>query len=466
MKSFAFSNSALPRIALLALVVLASLAACEARAQALWVSLREHPLKSVEIVDTITPEGDTLFLTIEVPDTLRRKPYLRSDTSIFKPLAPAPFTVTFRPIDSKVEFKSQYTAEAFRDSMVARNPMTPRKLDIYDPLGLTPMERAQLEYSVAHPSEVLYTWDQIPDPDKDVREGLKKNNDELNASVLREIFRPDNVSVSRDDIRRKEVKAPGPWKVSGQENMQFSQLAVSNWVKGGENSVALLHDLRLKALYAKGRSQWESSLTNKIGLTYTSALKGRVSDDAFDFSSKYGFNAVNQWYYSFLTTFKTQLFRNYASSDIEKKSPKSKFLSPAYIQLIFGMDYKKDNLSLLLSPYTGIITAVSDTALVDQTKYGVAKDKRANFVNGFSITANWKKNLYYGIDYTTRMELFCEYFKKDGNKRFDWENIIDVQINRFLSTRFLFQIRYFDNESSKFQVKENFTIAFKYSFQR
>ena len=102
--------------------------------------------------------------------------------------------------------------------------------------------------------------------------------------------------------------------------------------------------------------------------------------------------------------------------------------------------------------------------MIDQTSYGISEDKKANFVNGFSITANWKKTIIYGIYYTPKLELFYEYFRKDGNKRFDWENIIDVQINRFLSTRFLVELRYFDNESDHFQVKENFSIAFKYSF--
>lgn len=434
-----------------------------AYAQSLWKTLRPFATKTVEVADSIFPSGDTLFLRLEVPDSTRRAPFLSAD-SLSRPLNTSSFILCYRPLKLHLDFKSQYTPEARRDSfLLAKDHPLGGVIDLSDHSGLSPLDRARLDYMMANPASVMHTWQELPDPTKDVREGRKLHNQESDHKELAKLFRPDD-----DLISGKLAEAPkekeSPWKLFGEENLQFSQLYVNNWIKGGENSAALLHDFRCKAIFEKGRSQWESSFTSKLGLTYTSTLRGRVSDDLFDLSSKYGFKAVNKWYYSFLGTFKTQLFRNYSSSDIEKENPKSKLLSPAYVQLIFGMDYKRENLSILLSPYTGIITLVADTAMIDQTSYGISENKKANFVNGFSITANWKKTIIYGIYYTTKLELFYEYFRKDGNKRFDWENIIDVQINRFLSTRFLVELRYFDNESDHFQVKENFSIAFKYSF--
>ena len=107
---------------------------------------------------------------------------------------------------------------------------------------------------------------------------------------------------------------------------------------------------------------------------------------------------------------------------------------------------------------------MTDTAKIDQTRYKIAENKKSNVINGFSITTNWKWKITREITYNTRMELFYQYQSKDGQKRFDWENIVDLRVNRFLSTRVLVQFRYFDNESAKFQVKENINIAFKYTF--
>lgn len=445
------------------IIFLLGLVRFSASAQSLWLSLRPFDTKTIEVADSVLPSGDTIYLRLQVPDSTRRATFQLSEASL-PPLNTAGFILCYRPLKLNLDFKSQYTPEARRDSflLASQHPWGAIP-DFMDPSGLSPIDKARLDYMVAHPASVVHTWEELPDPEKDVREGRKLYNKESSQTEIAKLFRPDDDLVA-DKIREMPKEAESPWKMSGEENMQFSQLYVNNWIKGGENSASLIHDFRWKAIYSQGRSQWETSFTSKLGLTYTSTLKGRVSDDLFDFSSKYGFNAINKWYYSFLTTFKTQLFRNYKSSDINKENPKSKLLSPAYIQLIFGMDYKREDLSILLSPYTGIITLVADTSMIDQTAYGISDGHKANFVNGFSITSSWKKRIVYGVYYTSKLELFYEYFRKDGDKRFDWENIVDVQINRFLSTRFLLELRYFDNESERFQIKENYSISFKYSF--
>lgn len=443
-------------------IFILALANLSASAQSLWMTLRPFATKTIEVADSVMPSGDTLFLRLQVPDSTRRAPLALPD-SLFQPLNTSGFMLTYRPTRLNLDFKSQYTPEARRDSflLATQHPLGDIP-NFRDPSGLTPMDKARLDYMMANPGQVVHTHSELPDLEKDVREGRKIDSNTDHTEIAK-LFRPDEDLVA-DKIQEKPKEKESPWKTSGEENLQFSQLFVHNWIKGGENNASLIHDFRWKAVYSQGRSQWETSFTSKLALTYTSTLKTRVSDDLFDLNSKYGFNAVNKWYYSFLTSFKTQLFRNYKSSDINKENPKSKLLSPAYIQFIFGMDYKKDNLSILLSPYTGIITLVADTSMIDPTSYGIDEGHKADFVNGFSVTANWKKKISYGVYYTTKLELFYEYFRKDGNKRFDWENIIDVQINRFLSTRFLIELRYYDNESDHFQIKENFSISFKYSF--
>lgn len=439
-------------------------AAVAAEGQSLWMTLRPYDTKIMEVADTILPGGDTLFLRIEQPDTTKLKDLLNEEEFRERRINKAGFMLNYRPIDAQFTFESQYTPKARRDTFLMRTKSLGVDYNFADPAGLDPIDRARMDIIFAHPELMRYTWNEIPDLLKDIREGRLLDSKENDNERLSKIFKPD-VAFIVDELKAKKVEEVSPWTLSGVENLQFSQLYVNNWIKGGENSASLLHDFRWKALFVKDRSQWETNVTSKLGLTYTSTLKGRVSDDLLDINSKYGFNAVNKWYYSFLFSFKTQLFRNYSSSDIEKEKPKSTLLSPAYLQFIFGMDYKRgDDLSVLLSPYTGIITVVADTADIDPTNFGIDEGKRADFINGFSITVNWKKTIMYGVYYITRVELFYEYFRKNGNKRFDWENIFEFQINRFISTRLNLELRYFDNESEKFQVKENFSISFKYSF--
>lgn len=433
----------------------------EARAQSLWVTLRPYAKKTIEVADTVLPSGDTLFLRLTVPDTTRRADLTPRGNGF--QLNTTGFQLNYRPLTPDIRFRSQYSPEARRDTFLTRLQSLGVRPGLGDPAGLTPMDRARLETIFSQPGLMRRTWNEIPDWTKEIREGRLIHSDEGCTENLSRIFKPD-ASFVVESLKEKAKEKESPWKISGTENLQLSQLALSNWTKGGENNLAFTHDFRWQGVFKKSRSEWETSLTSILGLSYTSTLKGRVSNDQFNVSSKYGFNAVNKWYYSFLFTFKTQLFRNYSSSDIEKENPNSTLLSPTYMQIVFGMDYKRDDLSVLLSPYTAAITLVVDTATIDQTSFGIDEDKRANVKNGFSVTANWKKTIIYGIYYTTKLELFYEYFKKDGNKRFDWENVIEMQINRFLSTRLLVEFRYFDNESDKFQLRENFSIAFKYTF--
>ena len=359
-------------------------AAVAAEGQSLWMTLRPYDTKIMEVADTILPGGDTLFLRIEQPDTTKLKDLLNEEEFRERRINKAGFMLNYRPIDAQFTFESQYTPKARRDTFLMRTKSLGVDYNFADPAGLDPIDRARMDIIFAHPELMRYTWNEIPDLLKDIREGRLLDSKENDNERLSKIFKPD-VAFIVDELKAKKVEEVSPWTLSGVENLQFSQLYVNNWIKGGENSASLLHDFRWKALFVKDRSQWETNVTSKLGLTYTSTLNGRVSDDLLDINSKYGFNAVNKWYYSFLFSFKTQLFRNYSSSDIEKESPKSTLLSPAYLQFIFGMDYKRgDDLSVLLSPYTGIITVVADTADIDPTNFGIDEGKRAGFINGFS----------------------------------------------------------------------------------
>lgn len=312
--------------------------------------------------------------------------------------------------------------------------------------------------TIEKPSMTSYTWSEIPEPDKVIREGrgLRKSQTEREIAKLFNEQRELNAQVAKPKVN------VSPWTFSGTENIQLSQMFLSNWAKGGESTITLSSDLRFSAIYSQKNVEWENSGTHKLGVTNTSVLGTRVSDDVLDLSSKFGYKASNSWYYSAKNTFKTQFFKSYSKSDTKKENPLSGFMSPAYIQFIFGMDLKKTDFSLLLSPYTCIITMVVDTNNVE--KKLIPKSGICDVINGLSVTCNWKKNFTREIAYTTQLELFYEYLEKDGQKRFDWENILDLRVNRFLTTRFLIELRYYENESNKFQVKQNFNIAFKYTF--
>lgn len=373
------------------------------------------------------------------------------------------YTLIFRGIYESIDYKPSLSEDdraMCKLDSIRQIVMKPIDADIVG--GINPLEVLKYRYMIERPSDVKYAWQQIPEVEEKISNRRKRlqENDDYQAIV--KMFEQFSSDIS---MRKRPEPPKSPWTVSGEENVQISQLFVNeHWAKGGENSMTLISDLRIKAVYSKDKHNWENNITQKLGITNTTVSGTRLSDDVLDMSSKYGYKAISKWYYSFQNTFKTQLFKSYNKDDTLRVNPLSAIMSPAYIQFIFGMDYKKDDLSLLLSPYTAVMTLVLDTSTIDQTRYSVEADKKLKTINGLSVTLNWKKTVTSDIVYTTKLELFYQYFEKNGSKRFNWENVIDVQLNRFLTTRLLFDLRYYDNESDKFQFKENFSIAFKFKF--
>ncbi len=386
--------------------------------------------------------------------------FLSSD-SLRPKFTQASFSVFYRQDNKRINFKP--IENIYRKKMVdAQNEIYRLPSALYTESILAEeniFDEIIRQHTVDYPQSVNYTWSEVPETYK-VKEISTDRYSQL-RSIAQQL---DKKRIYTTNMRTLPKKKESPWTISGENNAQFSQLFLSNWSTGGETSVTLSFDCRVNAVYKQEKYQWENSIVHKLGVTRTSTLGGRVSDDEFNLSSKYGYQAVSKWYYSASTTFKTQLFRSYSKSDTAKTTPKSAFLTPAYWKLIFGMDYKKDNLSVLISPYTLSITIVSDTTNVDKSNFGLEGNKKAQGESGFSVNTSWKKRLTTEITYTTTCELFYEYAAKNGTRQFDWENILDMQINRYLTTRLLFKLRYFNNESKKFQVKENFCIAFKFSF--
>ncbi len=362
--------------------------------------------------------------------------------------------IVFRPIENVPQWQYQ---SAFDENYRLPSGVVAEKTFLSE-TGL--FDQLMRQHTIDFPMSVSRTWSEVPETYK--ISSIKQDKSSELRNIARQLEGKRNLQTS---MRALPKEKESPWTISGENNAQFSQLFLSNWSTGGESSITLSFDCRVKALYKYDKHQWESNLVHKLGFTYTSTLKGRTSDDEFNLTSKYGYQAAgSKWYYSLQTSFKTQLFRSYSSSDTEKTTPKSAFFTPAYWKIIFGMDYKKDDLSVLISPYTYSLTIVTDTTHVDKSNFGIEGDTKTKGQSGFSVTSTWKYRITTEITYNTSGELFYEYSGKGGTRQFDWENIIDVQVNRFLTTRLLLKLRYFNNESSKFQVKENFCVAFKFSF--
>ena len=304
-------------------------------------------------------------------------------------------------------------------------------------------------------------WSEIPDPPKfSYGEGYIHHRS-ANESIS-SLLQWDTPETNRKLQKKKAIQRT--WVYGGTENIQVSQAFQENWVKGGENSVALLSDLRLQARYKKNNVEWESYIIHKLGILNTEEKKARFNDDLIELNSKYGLSAGKKWFYSGLLNFKTQFFNGYESSDTEKENPVSGFMAPGYLTMALGMDYKEKNFTLMILPFTSKMTIVTDTVKFDQTRYKIPEDKKIDNMGGASIVNSFSRKIAKDFNLRSKMDFFYEYMRDDNQIQAEWELILDMQINVFLSTRIATYLRYYSNESEYVQFRENLSISFNYKF--
>jgi hypothetical protein len=251
--------------------------------------------------------------------------------------------------------------------------------------------------------------------------------------------------------------------------VQFSQNYVSdNWYQGGESNVNILGIQQFSLTKFDETKRTEFSLTADLKTGFYTAPSDtmrsfRVNDNLLQINSKYGIQAHKRWYYTASLLFKTQVFNNYKANTDELQT---QFLSPAEINLSFGLDYKysnaKKNLSwsLLLAPAAYNLKYVANIKDIDETSFGLDEGKHTLNQIGSSITNKLSWTITKNIAWTSNLFLFSNYHQVQS----DFENVFNFTINRYFSTRISLNLRFDDDTSTDglFQFKELLSFGFNY----
>ena len=135
------------------------------------------------------------------------------------------------------------------------------------------------------------------------------------------------------------------WKQGGMYNFNLAQSSLSNWAAGGDNfNMAINSYFNYYAYFQKPRQSWDNNLDLNLGFVQSTSLGGRKNDDRIDVISKYGYriDTTGMWYLSGLFNIRSQMFDGYSFSGSNANFTSS-FLSPAYIILSAGLDFKPSN---------------------------------------------------------------------------------------------------------------------------
>lgn len=237
------------------------------------------------------------------------------------------------------------------------------------------------------------------------------------------------------------------WKQGGMYNFNLSQSSLSNWAAGGDNfNMSINTYFNYYAFFQKPRQSWDNNLDLNLGFVQSTSLGGRKNDDRVDILSKYGYriDTTGMWYLSGLFNFRSQLFDGYSFSGTNANFTSS-FLSPAYIILSAGLDFKPNNIfSVFFSPLTSRTTLLLNTKLSNAGSYGVPAGKKINRETGLFVTLNYNNTIAPNITYKARADFFSNYYEKPENINIYMTNMFTFKINKNFSASYSLDLIYDD----------------------
>ncbi|NVO20271.1 MAG: DUF3078 domain-containing protein [Bacteroidetes bacterium] len=268
------------------------------------------------------------------------------------------------------------------------------------------------------------------------------------------------------------------WKSKYESAIGFSQTSLTNWTKGGENSVSVKAMINIFEDYSKGKFTWNNYLGAAYMIQKQQSTNWRKADDKLNLFTKAGIYAWKHWDYTGLLEFKSQFSNgyNYPNDSVYT----SKFMAPGYFQLSIGLSYKPvDYFSVLLSPIGARLTVVNDQTLSDQEAYGVKKGEKSLLQAGASVNAIIKKDLFKNVSLLSKLDLFNNYLKNPQNIIVSWENNLLLKFTKYISVNLATMLIYDDNilykdpkdtstdkGSPKTQFMETLSVGFTYTLSR
>ena len=264
------------------------------------------------------------------------------------------------------------------------------------------------------------------------------------ATIERE--RIDNSTLL--EINNVQVKKQF-WKTHADASFALNQTGMTNWVSGGENTIAVTTEL-------VGNADYENKLKNvisnnfvrlKYGLLTSQEYGFRKNIDLLETSSKVNTKAFGKFDFSGYLLIKTTIAKGYKYPN--DSVAVSKFMNPGTFTIGIGLDYKPNkNLSINFSPFSYKVTFVTDTLNIDQTLYGLNADKKSKHEPGVSLQVNHLWDMTKQIKVVNKLQLFTNYIDKPQNVDIDWEMTLTAKLNWFTDFKLNTHLIFDDNTKS------------------
>lgn len=261
-----------------------------------------------------------------------------------------------------------------------------------------------------------------------------------------------DIKAQTDRILSKD----STWKSNGIFTLNLGQTSLTNWVAGGENQININSILHYRLRYEKDKSSWENIIEAKYGTLLFNGKKPKKTDDALNFTSKFGYKASKKWNYSYYLSLNTQFANgyNYPNDSVIV----STFMAPGYFMAGFGMDYlPSKSISILMSPISFKSTIVNNTRLADLGNFGMNKaitDTAGNIITpsqkfrnepGAFLKVYYQQEFKKGLNISSKVEFFLAFNNNPENVDVKWSTFITYKISKVFSATFSLDLIYDDD---------------------
>lgn len=241
---------------------------------------------------------------------------------------------------------------------------------------------------------------------------------------------------------------PKLWTSGFVGSVTLNQNYLSNWARGGTSSISGLVDLLIRARYdnTQDKTNWESSAQLRFGTIRTKEndrVMLRTSTDILEANSKYNKQLLGRLDFSAILFFRTQIAKNYKQPNNEQLV--SKFLNPGTFTVGMGLEYrpfKGSSFNFSLLSYRN--TFVLDTLNINQTAFGIARDRRSRQEMGGQLLVRNTFDVNEDLRINNTLRLFSNYLVSPEKVDVNWELGITQRISWLFSVRFNFQLIYDD----------------------
>lgn len=264
------------------------------------------------------------------------------------------------------------------------------------------------------------------------------------------------VSVqAQDSTVARPLKKDTVWRNTVAFGANLTNVGLSNWAAGGQNSVSMTGFFLGNANYQKKKLRWNSILDIAYGFQRLGSKEYpfRKNEDKLYAFTKLSYQIVknDKLLATTYLEFRSQFAPGYTYYDQIKYDSSiyiSNFLAPGYVNYGLGFESRPvKNLSMVFAPITLKYTIVNSDVLSNAGAFGVTPGKRYRQELGASFLLKYKVELMKNVMYTTQLSLFSNY--KNFNIDVYWDNTIYMKINKYLTTTFSTNMIYDDDINVK-----------------